>query len=58
MLGREEAWGTVFTFCENVISQKEAAGRKREADISAPLFRRRRGGAAGRANARLAIAPP
>jgi hypothetical protein len=58
MLGREEAWGAVVSLCENVILQKEAAERERKADVSAPPSRRRRGGAAGRAHARLAIASP
>jgi hypothetical protein len=58
MLGREEAWGAVVSFCERVISQKEAAEREREADACAPPSRRRRGGAARRAHARLDLTPP
>ncbi|KAL0867489.1 hypothetical protein ABMA27_008273 [Loxostege sticticalis] len=42
MASTEEAWQAVLTFCEAVISQKEAAEREREADASAPMIRRRR----------------
>ncbi|XP_063894325.1 uncharacterized protein LOC135117866 [Helicoverpa armigera] len=45
MLGSEEAWDAVASFCEDVMSQKEAAERLRENDpLAAPLRRRRRGG--------------
>jgi hypothetical protein len=58
MVGREDAWGAVTFFCKYVMSQKEVAERKREADVSAPPSRRRRGGAARRAHARLDLTPP
>ena len=44
MLGSEEAWVAVASFCEDVMSQKEAAERAREDDPLAPPLRRRRGG--------------
>lgn len=44
MLGSEESWAAVASFCEDVISQKEEAERAREDDpLAAPLRRRRRG---------------
>ncbi|KAL0853153.1 hypothetical protein ABMA27_012913 [Loxostege sticticalis] len=42
MASSKEAWQAVLTFCEAVISQKEAAEREREADASAPTIRRKR----------------
>ncbi|KAL0871103.1 hypothetical protein ABMA27_004907 [Loxostege sticticalis] len=42
MASSEEAWQAVLTFCEAVISQKEAAEREREADPTAPMIRRKR----------------
>ncbi|KAL0818004.1 hypothetical protein ABMA28_008546 [Loxostege sticticalis] len=42
MASSKEAWQAVLTFCEAVISQKEAAEREREADASAPMIRRKR----------------
>nr|XP_032525084.1 uncharacterized protein LOC116776090 [Danaus plexippus plexippus] len=44
MLGSEEAWAAVASFCEDVMSQKEAAEREREDDPLAPALRRRRRG--------------
>ncbi|XP_028167217.1 uncharacterized protein LOC114357680 [Ostrinia furnacalis] len=44
MTNGEEAWRGVLTFCEAVISQKEAAEREREASPDAPIARRRRHG--------------
>ncbi|PZC82477.1 hypothetical protein B5X24_HaOG210226 [Helicoverpa armigera] len=45
MLGSEEAWDAEASFCEDVMSQKEAAERMRENDLlAAPLRRLRRGG--------------
>ncbi|KAL0859805.1 hypothetical protein ABMA27_010149 [Loxostege sticticalis] len=37
----EEKWQAVLTFCEAVVSQKEAAEREREASADAPTIRRR-----------------
>ncbi|KAL0859970.1 hypothetical protein ABMA27_010286 [Loxostege sticticalis] len=42
MASSEEAWQAVLTFCEAVISQKEAAEREREAEASATMIRRKR----------------
>jgi len=58
MVGREEVWRAVASFCEDVMSQKEVAEREREEDRRAPPSRRRRGGVAGRTYARLDITPP
>ncbi|XP_045533975.1 uncharacterized protein LOC123721019 [Papilio machaon] len=44
MLGSERSWDAVASFCEEVISQKEAQERERENDRLAPPLRRRRGG--------------
>ncbi|PZC86109.1 hypothetical protein B5X24_HaOG213067 [Helicoverpa armigera] len=44
MIGSEAGWKAVDTFCEQVISQKEAAERVREADAHADPIRRRRVG--------------
>jgi hypothetical protein len=53
MLGSERSWEAVASFCEVVISQKEAAERERENSADAlPLRRRRR----GRRRARFAAA--
>jgi hypothetical protein len=44
MVGNERAWKAAASFCETVISQKEAAEREREEDaLAAPLRRRREG---------------
>jgi hypothetical protein len=46
MLDSESAWEAVASFCENVMSQKEAAEREREREedaLAAPLRRRRMG---------------
>jgi len=53
MVGGEHAWGAMVSFCEKVISQKEAAEREREDDPSSAPIRRRRGGARRRAYARV-----
>ncbi|XP_041986915.1 uncharacterized protein LOC121738747 [Aricia agestis] len=44
MVRSRQGWDAVATFCEDVISQKEAAERVREADVAADPIRRRRGG--------------
>jgi hypothetical protein len=44
MLASAEAWDAVASFCDNVISQKEAAERAREVDPNAPAEKRRRRG--------------
>ncbi|KAL0894298.1 hypothetical protein ABMA27_014296 [Loxostege sticticalis] len=41
MLESEEKWQAVLTFCEAVVSQKEAAERERETSADAPTIRRR-----------------
>ncbi|KAL0810963.1 hypothetical protein ABMA28_010257 [Loxostege sticticalis] len=43
MVGSEEEWQAMHSFCETVISQKEAAEREREASADAPMIRRRAG---------------
>lgn len=53
MVGDENAWGAMVSFCENVISQKEAAEREREDDPSSAPIRRRRGSVGRRAYARV-----
>lgn len=53
MVDSDRKWGAVATFCEDVISQKEAAERVRENDIHADPIRRRRPGRRRRAEARL-----
>ncbi|XP_011858897.1 PREDICTED: uncharacterized protein LOC105556415 [Vollenhovia emeryi] len=45
MVGDEEAWSAMVSFCDAVMSQKEAAERDREADPASHPMRRRRGGA-------------
>ncbi|XP_028160083.1 uncharacterized protein LOC114352620 [Ostrinia furnacalis] len=44
MLESPDAWHAVLHFCEEVMSQKEAAEREREASPDAPPNRRRRPG--------------
>ncbi|CAH2261580.1 jg19883 [Pararge aegeria aegeria] len=44
MLSSERSWEAVVDFCEEVISQKEAAERKRVEAVNAHRLRRRRGG--------------
>ncbi|CAH2268438.1 jg16870 [Pararge aegeria aegeria] len=45
MLGSEEGWSTVASFCEAVMGLKEASEREREQAADAlPLRRRRTGG--------------
>ncbi|KAL0860233.1 hypothetical protein ABMA27_010540 [Loxostege sticticalis] len=41
MVEDEGKWQAVLTFCEAVVSQKEAAEREREASADAPIIRRR-----------------
>ncbi|RVE40273.1 hypothetical protein evm_015077, partial [Chilo suppressalis] len=55
MLRSDRAWEATASFCENVISQKEAAEREREDDPLAAPSRRRRTGRRGR---RRALAAP
>jgi len=43
MVESEDAWGAMISFCEEVMSQKEAAERDREDDSSSDPIRRRRG---------------
>jgi len=43
MVGSEDAWRAMVSFCEQVMSQKEAAERDREDDPSSDPIRRRRG---------------
>ncbi|KPJ07798.1 hypothetical protein RR48_12640 [Papilio machaon] len=43
-LESERSWDAVASFCEEVISQKEAQEREREHDPLAPPLRRRRVG--------------
>lgn len=45
MVGSERCWQAMVSFCETVISQKEAAERDREVDASAHPCRHRRVGA-------------
>lgn len=52
MLESEEKWNATASFCEEVLTQKEAAEREREEDPEAEPIRRRRGGARRRAFAR------
>ncbi|XP_025261901.1 uncharacterized protein LOC112637121 [Camponotus floridanus] len=51
MVGSEDAWDAMVSFCEEVISQKEAAERVRENDPDAHPICRRKGGARRRAYA-------
>jgi len=51
MVESEDAWGAIVSFCEQDMSQKEAAERDREDDPSSDPIRRR-GGARRRAYAR------
>ena len=43
MVGSEESWDAVVSFCETVVSQKEAAEREREISSSNPIRSRRAG---------------
>ncbi|XP_063624757.1 uncharacterized protein LOC134796497 [Cydia splendana] len=52
-LGSERKWEAVTSFCEEIMSQKEAAERVREAAADALPLRRRRQGRVRRAYARL-----
>ncbi|XP_052755823.1 uncharacterized protein LOC128201810 [Galleria mellonella] len=42
MVSSERSWNVILTFCEAVMSQKEAAERERESAPTAPVMRRRR----------------
>ena len=53
MVGSETSWMAVVSFCEDVISQKEAAEREREDDPSSQPLRRRRIGRRRAAHNRL-----
>lgn len=44
MVGGPAPWDAVVSFCESVMSQKEAAERERETAAAAPAIRRRRTG--------------
>lgn len=44
MVGGEEAWQAMASFCEDVLSRKEAAVREREADLASHSNRRGSGG--------------
>ncbi|CAH2098002.1 unnamed protein product [Euphydryas editha] len=55
MLDNERCWSAVASFCENVMSLKEAAERAREANAHADSIRRRRPGGRRR---RYALVPP
>jgi hypothetical protein len=57
MLGSERAWKAAVSFCETVISQKEAAERDRGGDALADPIRRKRQGGRRRRFAHL-ISPP
>ncbi|XP_029172267.1 uncharacterized protein LOC114941449 [Nylanderia fulva] len=48
MLESQQKWEAVASFCEEVLTRKEAAEREREADPNAPPMRRRRVGPRGR----------
>jgi len=50
MVEDERYWGAMTSFCEDVISQKEAAERDRESAPDADLSRRKRGGGRGDGN--------
>lgn len=52
MVGSERSWKAMTSFCEEVMSQKEAAEREREEDSFAHPLRRRRVGRRRRAYAR------
>ena len=43
MVGRVKSWDAVMTFCESVLSQKDAAERERELRSSCPSRSRRTG---------------
>jgi len=53
MVGGERYWGAMASFCEAMISQKEAAERDRESALDADPSRRKRGGQRRRQYARL-----
>ncbi|KAL4720810.1 hypothetical protein ACJJTC_013082 [Scirpophaga incertulas] len=57
MVGSRTAWDAVAEFCEEVMGQKEAAERAREADPLADTIRRRRGGRRRRWWHRRLLAP-
>ncbi|XP_048002107.1 uncharacterized protein LOC125238727 [Leguminivora glycinivorella] len=53
MVANERSWKAVLFFCEDVMSQKEAAEREREADPASHPIRRKHTGARRRAYAHL-----
>ncbi|XP_063365305.1 uncharacterized protein LOC134653874 [Cydia amplana] len=53
MVADERSWKAVLSFCEDVMSQKEAAEREREANPASHPIRRKRTGARRRAYAHL-----
>jgi hypothetical protein len=55
MVGSERSWAGMASFCEEVVSQKEAAERGREQDPGSLPIRRGRGGARRRRYARLLV---
>jgi hypothetical protein len=56
MVGSEGSWAAMASFCEEIISQKEAAERGREGDPASLPLRRGRGGARRRAFGRRLLA--
>ncbi|XP_048004333.1 uncharacterized protein LOC125240482 [Leguminivora glycinivorella] len=57
MVGSEEAWAAVTSFCVTVMTQKEAAERMREDDAASHPQRRRRPGRRRRAYAGRMLPP-
>ncbi|KAJ0182210.1 hypothetical protein K1T71_001579 [Dendrolimus kikuchii] len=55
MLQSQQSWIAVSSFCESVMSQKEAAERAREEDAYADSIRRRRTGGRRRRYAHLLL---
>nr|XP_034824784.1 uncharacterized protein LOC117982529 [Maniola hyperantus] len=55
MISSETSWGVMASFCETVISLKEAAERERELDADAHPLRRRRQGRRRRQYAHLLL---
>jgi len=53
MVDSSVAWEAVASFCDDVMSQKEAAERLREKDPEADAIRKKRGGRRKRQFARL-----
>jgi hypothetical protein len=55
MVGNERSWKAAASFCETVISEKEAAEREREEDTLAAPLRHRREGRRRRAHVALLL---